>query len=67
MLSATPVNNRMNDLKNQILFISEGEDKVFADEGIDSISNVMKQAQKQFSDWSKSSNRNKNSLFESFS
>ena len=64
MLSATPVNNRMNDLKNQILFITEGEDNVFADEGIDSISNVMKQAQKQFSDWSKFSSRNKYTLFD---
>jgi hypothetical protein len=24
MLSATPVNNRMNDIKNQIAFITEG-------------------------------------------
>ena len=26
MLSATPVNNRMNDIKNQIAFITEGKD-----------------------------------------
>ena len=26
MLSATPVNNRMNDLKNQIAFATEGND-----------------------------------------
>nr|WP_286855932.1 helicase-related protein [Proteiniphilum sp. UBA4988] len=64
MLSATPVNNRMNDLKNQISFITEGEDTVFEDEGIDNISNVMKLAQRQFSDWAKTSDRNINVLFD---
>ena len=29
MLSATPVNNRMNDLKNQVAFITEGRDDAF--------------------------------------
>ncbi|WP_459178203.1 hypothetical protein [Geobacillus thermoleovorans] len=27
MLSATPVNNKLDDLKNQIAFITEGNDK----------------------------------------
>src|SRR5574344_1791161 len=64
MLSATPVNNRMNDLKNQISFITEGDDLAFTDEGIDNISSVMKLAQKQFTDWSKDTQRNINSLFD---
>ena len=64
MLSATPVNNRMNDLKNQISFITEGEDTVFEEEGIDNISQVMKLAQRQFSDWAKTSERNINLLFD---
>jgi ERCC4-related helicase len=64
MLSATPVNNRMNDLKNQISFITEGDDSVFEEEGIDNISNVMKLAQRQFSDWAKYSVRNINELFD---
>lgn len=64
MLSATPVNNRMNDLKNQISFITEGDDSVFDEEGIDNISNVMKLAQRQFSDWAKYSDRNINELFD---
>src|SRR5574344_340028 len=63
MLSATPVNNRMNDLKNQISFITEGDDSVCEEEGIDNISNVMKLAQRQFSDWAKYSDRNINELF----
>ena len=29
MLSATPVNNRMNDIKNQIAFMTEGRDDAF--------------------------------------
>ena len=64
MLSATPVNNRMNDLKNQISFITEGNDVAYEDEGIDNITNVMKLAQKQFTDWNKSPDRDINTLFD---
>lgn len=51
MLSATPVNNRMNDLKNQIAFITEGDDEAFMSYGIDSISQVMKDSQRRFTQW----------------
>jgi ERCC4-related helicase len=51
MLSATPVNNKMNDLKNQIAFITEGNDAAFASEGIDSISQVMRDSQRRFKQW----------------
>lgn len=64
MLSATPVNNRMNDLKNQIAFITEGDDVAFVEEGIDNISNVMNLAQRQFAEWTKSEERNINTLFD---
>ncbi len=66
MLSATPVNNRMNDLKNQIAFITEGNDHAFINEGIESIADVMRQAQGQFNRWLEKKNRNKdiNSLLE---
>jgi SNF2 family DNA or RNA helicase len=40
MLSATPVNNRMADLRNQIAFATEGEDAALLDHGIGSINNV---------------------------
>ena len=33
MLSATPVNNRMNDLKNQVAFITEGRDDALYEPG----------------------------------
>ncbi|MBI9030990.1 DEAD/DEAH box helicase family protein [bacterium] len=60
MLSATPVNNRMNDLKNQVAFITEGDDLAFEDKGISNISVVMRQAQVQFSKWVRESERNNN-------
>ena len=34
MLSATPVNNRLADLKNQIAFVTEGDDTALAEHGI---------------------------------
>ena len=51
MLSATPVNNKMNDLKNQIAFITEGDDHAFTSHGIESVTQVMKETQKRFSRW----------------
>jgi len=51
MLSATPVNNRMNDLKNQIAFITEGNDKAFFEQGIESIEQTLRQAQAIFNRW----------------
>lgn len=53
MLSATPVNNRMNDIKNQIAFITEGEDKAFSEIGLNSVENVLRKAQAVFNKWSK--------------
>lgn len=52
MLSATPVNNRMNDLKNQVAFITEGDDKAFESEGIISIEHTLRKAQLVFNKWS---------------
>jgi SNF2 family DNA or RNA helicase len=53
MLSATPVNNRLADLRNQIVFATEGEDTALFDHGIDSIDTTTRQAQKQFNRWLK--------------
>lgn len=52
MLSATPVNNRMNDLKNQINLITECKDDAFEDEGINSIELTLRKAQLIFNKWS---------------
>ncbi|HFD86088.1 MAG TPA: helicase [Gammaproteobacteria bacterium] len=53
MLSATPVNNRMNDLKNQVAFMTEGVDAAFSEFGIPSVDKTLRLAQKQFNQWSK--------------
>ena len=53
MLSATPVNNRLADLKNQIAFVTEGRDDAFAEQGIANISATVRFAQKQFNFWLK--------------
>lgn len=51
MLSATPVNNRLTDLRNQIAFATEGNDTALADYGIDSIQQTTRKAQIQFNRW----------------
>jgi hypothetical protein len=51
MLSATPVNNRMADLRNQIAFATEGDDTALLNHGIKSIDSTTRLAQKQFNRW----------------
>ncbi|MBS0398507.1 MAG: helicase [Proteobacteria bacterium] len=51
MLSATPVNNRLADLRNQIAFATEGDDTALVDHGIGSIDATTRLAQKQFNRW----------------
>lgn len=52
MLSATPVNNRMNDIKNQIAFITEGKNDALKSVGIANIETVLRKAQLIFNRWS---------------
>ena len=51
MLSATPVNNRLADLKNQIAFVTEGNDTALLDQGIPSVETTVRKAQLQFNRW----------------
>lgn len=51
MLSATPVNNRLADLRNQIAFVTEGDDTALLDHGIASIEATTRKAQAQFNRW----------------
>ncbi len=51
MLSATPVNNRLADLKNQIAFITGADDAAFLDQGINSVEATIRLAQGQFNHW----------------
>ena len=56
LLSATPVNNDLKDLRNQIYFVTEGRDGEFAtDLGITSIKETLGSAQKTFMEWAKRS------------
>jgi superfamily II DNA or RNA helicase len=53
MLSATPVNNTLRDLRNQISYITMGkEDALFASCGIKNYSKVLENAQSNFTRWS---------------
>ncbi|MEI7501326.1 MAG: helicase-related protein, partial [Bacteroidota bacterium] len=68
MLSATPVNNSLRDLRNQIYFITEGSDTALAEStGIKNIENTIKNAQTQFTLWAdpkKNPNRSVKELLE---
>ena len=52
LLSATPVNNSLKDLRNQINFITEGNQAALRENtGITDIAKTLENAQKQFSIW----------------
>jgi hypothetical protein len=52
MLSATPVNNRLADLKNQIRFITEDNDHALAEStNIESVERTLTNAQRRFNEW----------------
>lgn len=60
MLSATPVNNRMTDLKNQIAFATEGNEFALADYVIKSIDQTLRKAQLVFNKWNELPEERKN-------
>ena len=51
MLSATPVNSRMNDLKNQVAFITAGRDDALCDHGVTSLEQTLEKAKTRFNQW----------------
>ena len=56
LLSATPVNNELKDLRNQLLYITAGKEDAFANEeslGIVNISDLLQQSQLRFTNWAK--------------
>ncbi|HEY9175898.1 MAG TPA: helicase-related protein [Verrucomicrobiae bacterium] len=54
LLSATPVNNDLKDLRNQIAFISADNDQAFRETvGIASVKETLRQAQAHFTNWAK--------------
>ena len=69
LLSATPVNNNLKDLRNQIHFLTEGADDAFNESlGIPNISTTLANAQQTFNRWSKQGkNPNPHALLEKLS
>ena len=70
MLSATPVNTSLIDLRNQIYLMTESRQDSFRDSlGISDIGSLLKRAQTQFKQWESQAplngQRNKNALLDS--
>lgn len=67
MLTATPVNNNLRDLRNQIYFITEDRDHAFKESfNLTSISETLKVSQNKFTHWAKKPKRDIKDLLESF-
>ena len=67
LLSATPVNNDLKDLRNQLYFLTENRDTAFAESiGVGSLKETLATAQKVFTLWAKkhSSERKTSELME---
>lgn len=63
LLSATPVNNDLKDLRNQLYFLTEGKDDSFKDTvGIASLKDTLAAAQRTFTEWSKAPGERKTSV-----
>lgn len=58
-LSATPINNKLLDIRNQFKLMTKGLDNGFMDNklGIPSLENIFRTAQKDYTEWSKMPNR----------
>lgn len=66
MLSATPVNTSLDDLRNQIYFMNGKREDAFKESlGITNIRSMLGRAQKQFKEWERrSGNKSKQELFD---
>ncbi|MEJ8554170.1 helicase-related protein [Tepidibacter sp. Z1-5] len=63
LLSATPVNNSLTDLKNQISIITGDRDFAFEEQGISSVESVLRRTSKQLNEWEKQRKKDKEALF----
>lgn len=59
LLSATPVNNSLNDLRNQISIITADKDDAFEDNGLSSISNLLRNTSRVLNQWEKDRDNDK--------
>ena len=63
LLSATPVNTGLSDLRNQISFLTEGRDDAFRESiGIASLKDTLGAAQKTFNEWSRGKGERKTAV-----
>ncbi len=65
LLSATPVNNSLADLKNQISIITADKDDAFKRDGIESVSGTLRRASAVFNAWEKDGRKSKDQLYDS--
>ena len=58
-LSATPINNKLMDIRNQFKLMTKGQDDGFKETEleIDSLENIFRNAQKDFGEWTSLENR----------
>lgn len=58
-LSATPINNKLIDIRNQFKLMTKGKDDGFkyTELEIDSLENIFRNAQKDFAEWTRVDNR----------
>ncbi len=62
LLSATPVNNSLNDLRNQISIITADRDDAFQEKGLPSILNLLSRTSRTLNLWEKEKDKDKESL-----
>jgi superfamily II DNA or RNA helicase len=68
LLSATPVNNDLKDLRNQLYLLTEDQDGAFQETlGIRSLQETLKTAQATFTKWAKQQERKTSDLLETLS
>ncbi len=65
LLSATPVNNSLVDLKNQISIITGDRDFAFEEEGIPSVDNLLRKASTCINQWERQLGHRKEELLDS--
>lgn len=64
LLSATPVNNSLVDLRNQLSIINADKDYALKEYGIDSIANLLKQSSMALNKWAESTVKRKEQLYD---
>lgn len=64
LLSATPVNNSLVDLKNQLSIITGDRDFAFEESGINSVNYTLKKSSEVINSWEKENNHKKEELLD---